>query len=66
MKMTTMLSMPGDSWLSRSAAKIAYKLDEKQLDLITRELRKTGAYCARKGLASKALDQIVRELRAQS
>jgi hypothetical protein len=66
MKKPSMIPMPGEGWLSRSAAQTAYRLSNKEIDLICRELRPTGAYCARKGLAIGALDQVVQRLRSQS
>ena len=66
MKTPSMIPMPGQGWLSRSAAKTAYRLSEKEIDLICRELRPTGAVCPRKGIAVAALDQVVKRLRSQS
>ena len=56
---------PGQGWLSRSAAKTAYRLNDKELNLICRELRPTGAFCPRKGLAMAALDQVVQRIRSR-
>ena len=66
MKTPSMIPMPGQGWLSRSAAKTAYRLSDAELRLITRELTDVGAYCPRKGLALAAVDQVVKRLRSQS
>jgi hypothetical protein len=66
MKKPNMTAVPGQPWLSRSAAKVAYQLSDKEIDLITRELRPTGAVCPRKGIAVAALDQVVKRLRSES
>ena len=66
MKKPNMTAVPGQPWLSRSAAKTAYRLSDAELRLITRELTDVGAYCPRKGLAIGALDQVVQRLRSQS
>ena len=64
METNRFIQMPGKGWLSRSAAATAYRLSDKELDLICRELRPTGAFCPRKGLAMAALDQVVQRLRS--
>ena len=65
MKSHRMIPQPGQGWLSRSAAATAYRLSDKELALICRELRPAGAFCAKKGLAIAALDQVVQRLRSQ-
>ena len=66
MKNNRFITVPGEGWLSRSAAKCAYRLSAKEINLICRELKDSGAWCPRKGLAIGALDQVVKRLRGQS
>jgi len=56
---------PGDGWMSRDAAAIAYDLTDRELLELTANLKRSGACCPRKGLSIAALDRAVAELRGQ-
>lgn len=66
MKTNRFVQVPGQAWLSRSAAMTAYRLSSKEVDLICRELKDTGGWCPRKGIAAGALDRIVQRMRTQA
>ena len=63
--MNRLVMQPGQGWMSRSAAKVAYGLTDKELEQVFNQLKPINATCPRKGLAISGLEQCVRSIREE-
>ena len=53
--MNRFVMQPGQGWMSRDAARVAYDLSERELQQLFNRLKPLGATCPRKGLAISGL-----------
>lgn len=63
--MNRLVMQPGQGWMSRDAAKVAYGLTDKELEQVFARLKSAGATCPRKGMPISGLEQCVRSVRGE-
>jgi len=63
--MDRLVMQPGQGWMSRDAAKVAYGLTDKELEQVFRALRPSGGSRPRNRLAIRGLEQRGRSVRGE-
>lgn len=56
---------PGQGWMSKDAARVAYGLTGQEMQQVIGRLKPIGGACPKKGLAISGLEQAVRSIRME-
>ena len=65
METNRFITVPGQGWMSRDAARVAYGLTDKELKEVFGRLKPIGGTCPRKGFSISGLEQCVRSVRGE-